>query len=330
MNDRRQEFEELFRVALAEWLSGAGEIALSRAYELGRMAILHGISILDVVDLHRQAAAASPRDAARAAEFLAEALSPFEMTHRGFKEANARLDRMNRELVEKNEELDRIAKELEAFSYSVSHDLRAPLRSIDGFSQALLEDQLERLDDSGKDYLQRVRAAAQRMGTLIDALLGLSRIGRADFVRETIDLASIARAVVDELRQADPERSVDVVVQDGLVVEADDRLMRIVLQNLLGNAWKFTAKKEGAHIEVGALGVVYHVRDDGAGFDPTYADRLFTPFQRLHSPGDFPGTGIGLATVRRIVQRHGGRIWAEGAVGRGATFSFTLGPGGRP
>ncbi len=234
------------------------------------------------------------------------------------------------------EELERKNSELEAFSYSVSHDLRAPLRSIDGFSQLLLEDCAGKLDGKGQDYLQRVRESAQRMGELIDDLLLLSRVARAELNRDRTDLSSIARVVVEELKKKDRDRQVTLSIEDQLVVEADSGLMRVALDNLLGNAWKFTAKVSEPRIEVGVdrqQGVsVFFVRDNGAGFDMSYAENLFRPFQRLHSESDFPGTGIGLATVHRIIDRHGGRIWAEGAVDQGATFYFTIPPakpGGR-
>jgi signal transduction histidine kinase len=235
------------------------------------------------------------------------------------------------------EELERKIVELEAFSYSVSHDLRAPLRSIDGFSQLLLEDYRGKLDSKGEDYLHRVSDSAQRMGELIDDLLLLSRVGRAEIKRNPSDLSSIARTVFEELRRKDPDRRVDLRVAEKLVAEADNGLMRVALDNLLGNAWKFTAKVRDPRIEIGTEerqeGAVFFVRDNGAGFDMSYAEGLFHPFQRLHTESDFPGTGIGLATVHRIIDRHGGRIWAEGAVGQGATFFFTISPaklGGRP
>ncbi len=225
-------------------------------------------------------------------------------------------------------ELERKNQELEAFSYSVSHDLRAPLRSIDGFSQALLDDYAHRLDEKGEDFLRRVRAAAQRMGELIDDLLELSRVGRAELRRDPVDLSLIAGDVAAELGRKDPDRHVTIEIQHGLVTRADSRLMRVVLENLLGNAWKFTAKATKATIEFGTDErdghLVYFVRDDGEGFDMHYVDKLFRPFQRLHSDADFPGTGIGLATVQRIIERHGGRAWAEGIVARGATVYFTL------
>jgi DNA-binding response OmpR family regulator len=221
-------------------------------------------------------------------------------------------------------ELERKNKELEAFSYSVSHDLRAPLRAIDGFSQALLEDYCDRLDRRGREYLGRVRAGARRMGELIDDLLMLSRMERAELHRAKVDLAVVARAVLDDLARREPERRVQVVVAEPLEAEGDGSLLRVLLENLLGNAWKFTCKTEEPHIEVGSRGEAFFVRDNGAGFDMAYADQLFRPFRRLHDEGSFPGTGIGLATVQRIVERHGGKVWAEAAVSRGATFLFTL------
>jgi light-regulated signal transduction histidine kinase (bacteriophytochrome) len=218
-------------------------------------------------------------------------------------------------------------KELEAFSYSVSHDLRAPLRGIDGFSQALLEDEAAHLTPTGQDYLKRVRAGAQRMSELIDDLLRLSRVSRADFKKERIDLSALVALVVAELRKAQP-RDVKVVIEESVSAYADPRLMRITFENLLGNAWKFTSKSDAPHIEFGARKeggeLVYFVRDNGAGFDMKYADRLFGAFQRLHTDKEFPGTDIGLATVQRIVLRHGGRIWVDAAVGEGATFQFVL------
>jgi two-component system, NtrC family, sensor kinase len=227
-------------------------------------------------------------------------------------------------------ELERKNEELEAFSYSVAHDLRAPLRTIDGFSDALLQDYGENLDTQARHYLQRIVVSAARMRELIDDLLQLSRVGRADLSRGRVNLSDIARQVLAELRRGDPERQVVEQVQDGLTTDADSHLLRVAMENLLGNAWKFTAKVQHAEIHVGATeserGPSFFVRDNGAGFNPDYTNRLFRPFQRLHRERDFPGTGIGLATVYRVIDRHGGRVWAEGAVGRGATFFFTIPP----
>jgi PAS domain S-box-containing protein len=227
-----------------------------------------------------------------------------------------------------NAEKDALNRELEAFSYSVAHDLRTPLRSIDGFSQAILEDNSEQLDAQGKSNLARVRAAAQRMAQLIDDLHALSRLTRSELRREQVSLSGMVYAIGQQLREADPQRDVEIVIQEGLAAEGDANLLMAVLQNLLGNAWKFTSRRPKAHIEVGVTSKdgqpVYFVRDDGAGFDMAYVGKLFGAFQRLHSATEFPGTGIGLATVQRVVRRHGGQVWAEGEVGRGATFFFTL------
>lgn len=229
---------------------------------------------------------------------------------------------------EANRELQAINRELEAFSYSVSHDLRAPLRSIDGFSQILLEDYEDELDEEGRDYLGRVRGSAQRMGQLIDDLLELSRVTRGPLRRSTVDLSGMAADVAGGLKASDTERRGRFVISDGLVARGDAKLLRVALENLLGNAWKFTSKEPEAMVEFGASwrgGMqVYYVRDNGVGFDATYADKLFGAFQRLHGPDEFEGTGVGLATVARVIRRHGGEVWAEGKVGEGATFYFTL------
>jgi signal transduction histidine kinase len=247
------------------------------------------------------------------------------------REAQERIAGLNRTLEAKNADLEAANRELEAFSYSVSHDLRSPLRTIDGFSLALLEDAGPRLDEASKEHLGRVRAAAQRMARLIDDLLGLARVARAEMSREPVDLSALAGAVADDLRASEAGRSVEFAIEPGLAAEGDARLLRVVLENLLGNAWKYTSKKASARIEFGreAEGErAYFVRDDGAGFEPAYAAKLFGAFQRLHRADEFPGTGIGLAIVQRIVRRHGGHVGAEGRVGRGATFRFTLGTGG--
>jgi PAS domain S-box-containing protein len=228
----------------------------------------------------------------------------------------------------RSQELETLNRDLEAFAYSVSHDLRTPLRTIDGFSLALLEDYADKLDDEGKDYLQRVRAATQRMGWLIDDILKLSRVTRAEMRRETLDLGDIARDILQRLSETYPERRVKVEVQKSVPANGDGRLLTVALENLLGNAWKFTERSGEARIEFGSLqrdGLKeYFIRDNGEGFDMKYAGKLFQPFQRLHA-ADFPGTGIGLATVKKIIERHGGRVWIEGEIGRGTTVFFTLG-----
>ena len=218
--------------------------------------------------------------------------------------------------------------ELGAFAYSVSHDLRAPLRSIDGFSQILLEDKGPELGDDGRKHLDRVRAAATRMGHLIDDMLLLSRLTRDDMRVQPLDLTPLARVVVDELRAREPRRNVEFESNGALPANGDERLLRIALTNLIGNAWKFTRQREPAHISFGGETrdgeATFYVRDDGVGFDMRYAQKLFGAFQRLHSTQEFEGTGIGLATVQRIIHRHGGRVWAESEIGKGTTFYFTL------
>lgn len=244
------------------------------------------------------------------------------------KEAEYHIQQLNTALRDRAMVLESLNHELEAFSYSVSHDLRAPLRAVDGFSRILLDEYADRLDDTGRDRLKRVRAAAQRMATLIDDLLKLSRITRAELKRENIDLSALAGEVIDELRKQEPDRIVQCTIQPDMIAWGDARLLRIVLDNLLGNAWKFTGKRPKAQIEFGMHRqngeAVYFVRDNGAGFDMAYAEKLFGAFQRLHDTNEFSGTGIGLATAQRIIHKHGGRIWAEGEVEQGATFYFTL------
>lgn len=244
------------------------------------------------------------------------------------KDAEVQARALNAALQKRSSELATLNRELEAFSYSVSHDLRAPLRSIDGFSQVLLEDYGDKLDAEGQDSLQRVRAAAVRMSALIDALLALSRVTRSEVRTERVDLTTMAKAITAELRGSEPDRQVDVDIQSDVVADGDPRLLRAALDNLLGNAWKFSKRNAAARIEFGCFyqghEKVYFVRDNGAGFDMTYATKLFGAFQRLHDERQFTGTGVGLATVQRVIHRHGGRTWAEGAVDQGATFYFTL------
>jgi PAS domain S-box-containing protein len=465
--DARQVLTREYAYALREFVSGAGEAALARAYELGRIAATEGIGVLDIAMVHHQALAGlgaqlgqDKRDhLGMAAQFLVECLSPYEMNLRAY-QANARLLGLSETLARQNTEIDRAReqlrtildattaliylkdaegrylfvnqqfqrvfglrredvlgradeevlppevaealrttdaqvlrartpqeleetvpeadgphtflslkfpllddagepygvccvatditerkqrdevlrrameaaesanRELESFSYSVAHDLRAPLRSIDGFGQALLEDFADKLNPEGRKYLSYVRESAQHMGQLIDDLLTLSRVSRGDLRRDEANLSSIARTIIDRLRATNPDRRVEVDIEDGVIADGDARLLRAVLENLLGNSWKFTGKRTGARI---CFGVdrstrphVYFVRDNGAGFDMAYAGKLFGVFQRLHLSTEFEGTGIGLATVQRIIRRHRGAIWAEGEVDRGATFFFTL------
>jgi DNA-binding response OmpR family regulator len=262
----------------------------------------------------------------------------FEDETRGIREQLLRREleavesRAARELAEARaalvEELELKNEELEAFSYSVSHDLRAPLRSIDSFSAALAEDHAEALGAQGRDYIRRVRVSVRRMTELIEDLMTLARVGRTEIVKKRIDITALAKTVTAQLSESEPSRSVDIQISEGLVLDGDPGLVRTVLENLLGNAWKYTARHAAAVIEVGRTerggrrGVF--VRDNGVGFDPARADKLFRPFHRLHAAAEFEGTGVGLATVHRIVSRHGGEVWAEGSTGDGALIGFTL------
>jgi two-component system, sensor histidine kinase and response regulator len=249
----------------------------------------------------------------------AELLQASELEARELAEAQAELVR---DLEHKN-------RELESFSYAVSHDLRAPLRRIDSFSRAVQESQGGRLDEEGRRYLDRVREATQGMSQLIDDVLYLARVTRADMREQEVDLSALVGLLLERMREGESERQIEFKIRPGVIVTADGQLLRIAVQNLLDNAWKFTARTPNARIEFGMTTIAgetaYFVRDNGAGFDMAYVDRLFGPFQRLHLASEYPGSGIGLATVQRIIHRHGGRVWAEGMVGQGATFHFTIG-----
>lgn len=270
---------------------------------------------------------ADPRtDEAIAIATVTRDITDRKRTEQEIRELNQNLERR---VAERTAELEAINQELESFSYSVSHDLRAPLRGIDGFSQALLDRYADQLDQKGKHYLRRIRIGTQRMGELIDDLLKLSRVTRSEMQRTQVDLSALAREIAAELQRTQPERQIEWAITPGLLAYGDARLLRIVLENLLNNAWKFTSARMLARIEFHTqlqedAKTVYFVGDNGAGFEMAYANKLFGAFQRLHSQAQFPGTGIGLATVQRIIHRHGGRVWAEGAVEQGATFYFTL------
>jgi PAS domain S-box-containing protein len=245
------------------------------------------------------------------------------------KQVEQQISKLNKELEHRAIELENANKELEAFSYSVSHDLRSPLQNIDSFSLILMEDYANRLDPEGVDYVQRLRGSCQHMQDIIDALLALSNMMRDELLVDHFDLTVLANAVAADLKQKEPNRLVDWVIAEGLTAEGDAQLVRVALENLFGNAWKFTANRPRARIEFGSMpqsngARTYFVRDDGAGFDMARASHLFAPFKRLHDQSEFRGTGIGLATVQRVIQRHGGKIWAEGVVNHGATFCFTL------
>jgi len=250
-----------------------------------------------------------------------------EAIHRS-QRAEDEIKALNRHLENRLEELAEVNRELEAFSYSVSHDLRGPLSRIAGFSQALRESNQERIDEQGRTYLERIENSSRRMTVLVEDLLNFSRLTRVEMRQSAVDLSAMVSSLAADLRSRDPGRAAEFAIAEGATVWGDPELLRAVMQNLLENAWKFTHKHESARIEfgvtAGASGPVYYLRDDGAGFSMEQCGRLFSPFQRLHGSKEFEGTGIGLATVDRIIRRHGGRIWAESEVERGATFFFTL------
>ena len=283
-------------------------------------------------DYSIRAEAVSDDELGLLAESFNDMLAEIEKRDGALRASEGRLRQLNVELEERvvarTAELESSNRELEAFSYSVSHDLRQPLRAIDGFSKALLEDCGDGLGDVGSRHLDRVREATRQMSLLIDDLLSLARISRTEMRRERVDLGRVATEIVASLAQAQPDRKVEFVVTGDATTEGDPQLLRVVLDNLLRNAWKFTSKHPTARIELGRAGDngkrAFYVADDGAGFDMAYAAMLFAPFQRLHRQSDFEGTGVGLATVQRIIQRHGGRLWAESAVENGAKFYFTL------
>jgi light-regulated signal transduction histidine kinase (bacteriophytochrome) len=266
----------------------------------------------------------------RHTETLQQRNTDLERAMAELEKADREIHRLNEHLERRVQDLDSVNKELEAFSYSVSHDLRAPLTRIAGFSQALEEAYATQLDDTGRQYVERVHSSARRMCQLVDDLLNFSRVTRVEMRRESVDMSAMARNIAAELEARDPERRTTFVVADGLQAVGDPAMVRATLLNLIENSWKFTGKRADGCIEVGARmdgdESVFFVRDNGAGFDPALAHKLFNPFQRLHSNAEFEGTGIGLATAERIIRRHGGRIWADGEVDRGATFSFTLRP----
>ena len=340
MTDPHAGFARMYSSALETYLVARDEASLSRAYELGRQAMGKGLGVLDMASLHQAAlgllvAAAAPggqlQSAQMASDFFTELLSPFEMSFRGYRAANEELQRLNESLRQQKATVELANLELESFSYSVSHDLRSPLRRITAFSQFLIEQFGVELGDAGREYVARIREATLDMAKLTDALLSLALVTRSKLERVDLNLTALARGITDRLRATSPERSVAVVIDDDVRGHGDPTLVAAVLENLLGNAWKFTSKRAHAEIRFGCTQrdgkAPYFVRDNGAGFDMTAAQNLFMPFQRLHAAGEFEGTGVGLATVHRVVQRHDGQVWAESKIDEGATFYFTLGAG---
>ncbi|MGD0922182.1 MAG: ATP-binding protein [Terriglobia bacterium] len=339
------ELAEQYELALADYLASAGEAALEGAYRVGRRALADALGVMELSAIHQEALGRVLHDcrtteecaraAAAATGFFAESLAPYEMALRGFRESSEQLRLANAALEQRSSDLAAANQELEAFTYSVSHDLRAPLRHIDGFSKLLLEEYSAGLPEEAHHYLTRVREGTQRMGQLVDDLLSLSRLGRQEVRWQIVGLNSLVEEVRRDLQPEMEGRKIDWKVSSLPFVECDPALMRQVFANLLSNAVKFTRPRERAVIEVGTMTRdgqdVTFVRDNGVGFSMKYADKLFGIFQRLHRQEDFEGTGVGLATVQRIIHKHGGRVWAEGELDKGATFYFALGEpaGGR-
>lgn len=333
--------EERRAVTLGEWTLIGGACVMIVIVLMGTISIRHESMRRRSAERSLSEANANleARVAARTAELadsnrtLLNEIAERKLAHAQLQASESRVRDLNesleRRVDERTRDLAAVNKELEEFSYSVSHDLRAPLRSIDGFSRLVMDEASDRLGDTAREHLSRVRAATQRMGQLIDDLLALARTARVELSPQDMDMSELARTICDDLQGSDPSRRVRFTIQPGLRARADPRLARVLLENLLGNAWKFTsARQDEANIEFGGTdtgrGVEMFVRDNGAGFDPEYANKLFGVFQRLHTAAEFPGSGVGLATVHRIVARHGGIVRAEGMPGRGATFYFTL------
>jgi signal transduction histidine kinase len=316
-----------YATALRAYLKDPDESALEAAYDIGRAALDNGTGITDIVGTHAEAlgsilGTSQTETWTHSVSFLIECLAPLEMAHRGFMDAN-------RTLQTANADLERTNRDLQSFATSIAHDLRTPLRALAGYSAALIEDCADGLGDAGRDYAERIEAASAHMGQVLDDLLRLSTVARAKLKLQQVDLGAEVASIAEELQRESPDRRVRLTIQQPAWVLTDRSLIRTALQNLLDNAWKFTSGRDDASIEFGTAPagdgrVCCYVRDNGAGFDPAYVDKLFQPFQRLHTTREFPGTGIGLASVRQIVERHGGRAWAEGKVGEGATISFTL------
>jgi signal transduction histidine kinase len=327
-----------YEASLSAYLEDSGESALAAAYAIGRAAVDSGAGVTSLVTSHAKALGsilgADPAAATsiRSISFLVECLAPIEMAHQGFLEASQALQRLNADLElrvrERTSQLEEANEQLGSFAYSVSHDLRAPARAIHGFSQVLLTDCAPMLDDVGRLAVERIQANASRMGQLIDDMLQLARASGEQLSIGSVDLGALAKQIVADLREQQPARNPEVRIADPLIADADADLIRIALTNLFSNAFKFTANQPAPQIDFASEKqgdeIVYYVHDNGAGFDMAYVDKVFRPFERLHSQQDFPGTGIGLATVHRAITRHGGRIWAEASVGGGATFFFTL------
>ena len=334
MSEPRERLEGRYRSTLSLHLAAGGEVSLGRAYELGRACVGDGLGILDVVEIHEAAMLAAGLDATArrgAGTFLVEVLAAFEIAFRGYREANSQLRCLNETLMRQSADLAAANEELEAFSYSVSHDLRSPLLAIDGFTRAALEDGGGELSSTVVQHLKRVKKGAKRMATLLDDMLALAQIGRGEIRAVPVDLSALAKDVTTQLAEAAAVAGRPVptcTIADGMLVSGDEGLLRIAISNLLGNAWKFSAGRPDATVRMGEQEFhgerTFFVEDNGVGFDMGQREQLFRPFRRLHTAAEFKGSGIGLATVQRVIGRHRGRVWGVSTIGESATFYFTL------
>jgi light-regulated signal transduction histidine kinase (bacteriophytochrome) len=346
MKAQNEQIRAAYLSMVISFLSKANEEDLHRGYELGRDALDSRLGILEVADAYvvalseilKFSSPESARTVEATRELLSTSLAPFEMTQRGYQDSISKLKEMNQELEQQAQDLKTANQELEAFSYTVSHDVRSPISGIGSLAEIMLEEYQKQIDENGRLYLTEIAAAARKTLELVEGLLSLAQFSRQELVRTDVDLSQMAHSIVRDLQQNDlyqqnqetekAPRHVIFSIAENVIVQGDQKLLFAVMNNLLGNAWKYTSREEHAKIEFGVSmkdrKPIYFVKDNGAGFDMRSAGKLFSPFQRLHSASQFQGTGVGLATVRRIIERHGGQIWAESQVGQGATFYFTL------
>lgn len=320
-----EELKTAYLESLQKWFLAGDEHALSSAYEIGRQALGLGLGILDLTTLHRDALQHLKPDPVPVSmvlsELLLELLSPFEMTLTGYQQTNQQLQRLNQQLLLQKDQLEIANRDLEAFSYSVSHDLRGPARRVRSFSDLLASRTPEQLAREAPKYIEAISRNAQQMEEMIEALLELAKWSKEHLKVVLLDLSLMAK---DVFQECCANSSCRLILEENLAAQGDRVLLRVVLQNLISNAVKFSSKEPDPEVEFGKQNGVFFVKDNGAGFNPRYADRLFSPFQRLHHGSEFEGTGVGLATVQRILERHGGKIWAGSDLGMGATFFFTL------
>ena len=339
MTQTVHDIEKQYRIVLQEYLTRTDEEALFHAYELGRQAVAKGLGVLEIADIHeRTLISLSPQTAMpteitatieRSHAFYREILSAFEMVHRGFRETSAAVEELEQRVQQRTALLQETNKELETFSYSVAHDLRAPLRAIDGFTRLLLDDYTTHLSDDGKRFLTIARTNTKKMAELLDDLLAISRVNRKKMATESlINMRDLAQGIAEDLLKQEADRSIVMNIHDVAPIQGSPSVMRQVLENVISNAITFTRGQPHPVIEIGSVPregeQIFYVRDNGVGFEMRNADKMFGAFQRLHPSEEYEGNGVGLAIVQRIIHRQGGRVWAEGEPGKGATIYFTV------